>query len=91
MTWRAPSSVSSLVAGDLTERCHFFFCFLTLVTGPIRSSSLKLSDARVYEPQIRAHLGTTFGKGLSGGDQDAFRFQDSGCRVLIGDEGEHVP
>ena len=34
-----------------------FFC--TLVTGPRRSLSLKLSDTRVYEPQIRARLGTT--------------------------------
>ena len=34
----------------------FFFCF-TLVTGPKRSLSRKLSDARVYEPQIRARLG----------------------------------
>ena len=34
------------------------FFFLTLVTGPRRSMSLKLSDARVYEPQIRARLGT---------------------------------
>ena len=33
--------------------------FFTLVTGPRRSLSLKLSDARVYEPQIRARLGTT--------------------------------
>ena len=31
----------------------------TLVTGPRRSLSLKLGDARVYEPQIRARLGTT--------------------------------
>ena len=31
----------------------------TLVPGPRRSLSLKLSDTRVYEPQIRAHLGTT--------------------------------
>ena len=31
----------------------FFFCF-TLVTGPRRSLSPKLSDTRVYEPQIRA-------------------------------------
>ena len=31
----------------------------TLVTGPRRSLSLKLSDARVHEPQIRARLGTT--------------------------------
>jgi len=35
-----------------------FFCF-TLVTGPRWSLSLKLSDIRVYEPQIRARLGTT--------------------------------
>ena len=34
------------------------FFFFTLVTGPRRSLSLKLSDTRVYEPQIRAHLGT---------------------------------
>jgi len=32
---------------------------LTLVTGPRRSLSLKLSDTRVYAPQIRARLGTT--------------------------------
>ena len=31
---------------------NFFFIF-TLVTGPRRSLSLKLSDTRVYEPQIR--------------------------------------
>ena len=36
---------------------HTFF--FTRVTGPRRSLSLKLSDARVYEPQIRARLGTT--------------------------------
>ena len=35
-----------------------FFC-LSLVTGPRRSLSLKLSETRVYEPQIRARLGTT--------------------------------
>ena len=33
--------------------------FFTLLTGPRRSLSLKLSDTRVYEPQIRARLGTT--------------------------------
>jgi len=33
--------------------------FFTLVTGPRRFLSLKLSDTRVYEPQIRARLGTT--------------------------------
>jgi len=37
----------------------FVFFFFTLVTGPRRSLSLKLSDTRVYEPQIRARLGTT--------------------------------
>jgi len=40
-------------------RCRVFFFFFTLVTGPRRSLSLKLSDTRVYEPQIRARLGTT--------------------------------
>ena len=34
------------------------FC-LTLVTGPRGSLSLKLSDTKVYEPPIRARLGTT--------------------------------
>jgi len=33
--------------------------FFTLVTGPSWSLSLKLSDTRVYEPEIRARLGTT--------------------------------
>ena len=42
---------------------HFFmrppslFFSFTLVTGPRRSLCLKLSDATVYEPQIRARLG----------------------------------
>ena len=40
------------------QRGSFFF-FFTLVTGPRRSLSLKLGDTRVYEPQIRARLGTT--------------------------------
>ena len=36
-----------------------FFCFFfTLVAGPRRSLRLKLSDTRVYEPQLRARLGT---------------------------------
>jgi len=34
----------------------FFFFFFTLVTGPRRSLSRKLSDARVYEPQIHDGL-----------------------------------
>jgi hypothetical protein len=37
----------------------FFFFFFTLGTDPRRSLSLKLSAARVYEPQIRARLGIT--------------------------------
>jgi len=43
--------------------------FFTLVTGPRRSLRLKLSDTRVYEPQIRARLGTTayFCTGLDDG------------------------
>ena len=41
-----------------SQRGAFFF-FFTLVTGPRRSLSLKLSDTRVYEPHIRARLGTT--------------------------------
>ena len=36
-----------------------FFFFIALVTGPSRSLRRKLSDTRVYEPQIRARLGTT--------------------------------
>jgi len=39
----------------LFEVLLFFF---TLVTGPTRSSSIRLSDTTVYEPQIPA-LGTT--------------------------------
>ena len=40
----------------LARRCFVFF---TLVTGSRRSFSLNLSDTKVYEPQIRDHLGTT--------------------------------
>ena len=36
---------------DVAEQRLFFF--FTLVLGPRRSLSLKLSDTRVYEPQIR--------------------------------------
>ena len=38
--------------------CCFFF-FSTLVTDPRRSLTMKFSDARVYEPQIRARIETT--------------------------------
>jgi len=45
--------------GHLTLRVWSLglFFFFTLVTGPRRSLSLKLSDTEVYEPQIRARLG----------------------------------
>ena len=33
-----------------------FFFFFTLVTGPRKSLSLKLSDTRVYEPQVAFSL-----------------------------------
>ena len=49
---------SSSAAGiEIAFSVFFFIC--TLVTGPKRSLSLKLGDTRVYEPQIRARLGTT--------------------------------
>jgi len=48
-------------------RILFFF---TLVTGPRRSLSLQLSDTRVYEPQIRAHLGTTLRIGCQTCEQE---------------------
>jgi len=35
---------------------YLLLFFFTLVTGPRRSLSLKLSDTRVYEPQIRASI-----------------------------------
>ena len=50
----AASLMNAAQDGDAAK--VFFF---TLVTGPSRSLSLKLSDTRVYEPQIRARLGTT--------------------------------
>jgi len=42
-----------------SEGWTLLFFFFTLVTGPRRSLSLKLSGTRVYAPQIRARLGTT--------------------------------
>ena len=52
---RGPGTGLGLIVGG-SGGCSFFF---TLVTGPRRSLSLKLSDTRVYEPQIRVRLGTT--------------------------------
>ena len=46
------------VVRDAVIRILFFFV-LTLVTGPRRSLIIKLSDTRVYAPQIRARLETT--------------------------------
>jgi len=47
-----------ILDNQFPDIAQVFFVF-TLVTGPRRSLSLKLSDARVYEPQLRARLGTT--------------------------------
>jgi len=44
---------------DAMRACKDQVFFFTLVTGLSRSLSLKLSDTRVYEPPIRARLGTT--------------------------------
>ena len=54
----APTPVMSTetVPAQPMQNEMFFF---TLVPGPRRSLSLKLSDTRVYEPQIPARLGTT--------------------------------
>jgi len=61
----------------VSTQCFFFF--FTLVTGPRRSLSLKLSDTRVYEPQIRAQWG---------GSGDLMR--ESGAGVRDGaDRGDH--
>jgi len=55
-------SINSLSRTQGRTRCSrtasFFFFFFTLVTGPRRSLSRKLSDTSVYELQIRARLGT---------------------------------
>ena len=60
--------------------------FFTLVTGPRRSLSLKLSDTRVCEPQIRARLGMVsgFGSRVSG-----FGYRVSG--VVVSGFGFRVP
>ena len=42
---------------QISSNPYTFFLY-TLVTGPRRSLCLKLSDTRVYEPHIRARLGT---------------------------------
>ena len=54
----------------------FFFFFFTLVTGPRRSLSLKLSETRVYEPQIRARLGTSAAKSLMLRSQHPIKYHE---------------
>ena len=58
LTKTANSEVGISMSASRMGRMLPFF-FFTLGTGPRRSLSLKLSDTRVYEPQIRARLGTT--------------------------------
>ena len=52
---RGVKATRAISEGDVRNPSLFF----TLVTGPRRSLILKLRDTRVYEPQIRARLGTT--------------------------------
>ena len=56
---RASASTSSLTSSSGLPLSPSSSSSSTLVTGPRRSLSLELSDTRVYEPQIRARLGTT--------------------------------
>ena len=49
-------STAETSLGVMDSSLLFFF---TLFTGPRRSLGLKLGDTRVYEPLIRARLGTT--------------------------------
>ena len=48
-----------VAACDLPRIREGYFFFFPLVTGHRRFLSLRLSDERVYEPQIRARLGIT--------------------------------
>ena len=51
--YQVTSPTTSERRGVNLKSCFVFF-FFTLVTGPRRSLSLKLSDRRVYAPQIRS-------------------------------------
>ena len=53
--------------------------FFTRVTGPRRPLSLKLRDTRVYEPQIRARLGTSLNRGPCHGAE--FRVSTVGVKT----------
>ena len=56
LKYEAGEVARATAARDTLTKVAFFF-FFTLVTGPRRSLSLKLSDTEVCEPQIRARLG----------------------------------
>ena len=61
MAWR-PALESSVMLTLNSKRFLGFpdiFFFFTLFTGRRRSLGLKLSDTRVYEPQIRARILTS--------------------------------
>ena len=58
------------------------FSFFTLVTGSRRSLRLELSDARVYEPQIRARL-NVLGSGVGSRVQGLFKAYVVGFRVPL--------
>jgi len=69
-------------------RMSLLFFFSTLVTGPRRSLSLKLSETGVYEPQIRAcaefqvsGLGVRAQGSRFRVHGSGFRVKGSGCRV----------
>ena len=71
--WNAPTDVGPRF---LPRGRHLLLFFFTLVTGPRRSLSLKLSDIKVYEPQIRARLGNhVLPSGLAGVQDSRLRTQ----------------
>ena len=55
----APDGCLVQESGSGERERHLLLLLFTLVTGPGRSVSLKLSDTRVHEPQIRARPVTT--------------------------------
>jgi len=80
----APAAPAAQPA-DLLRVCGFFF--FTLVTGPRRSLSLKLSDTRVYEPQIRFRIGKRFrvyGLGWGAGAINRFTPRAALSRTAVG-------